>query len=90
MYVNKKMITREYFKVLFETDDYIEVMSNNTGHCWVIKQCKSKNDYPFILFHKHSISTQYYHKHWQTISFNQAVRSIKSHDDYVLFKKQSV
>lgn len=41
-------------------------------------------DKPIDLYHKHTKTTQYYHKHWQTFSVKSAVNSIKKHDDFVL------
>lgn len=90
MDTHTKIIKGGYFKVIRDTEDYIEMMSKNTGHCWVIKYCDRKEDYPYILFHKHGMSIPFYHKHWQTTSFERAVKSIKSHDSYVLSRNRSI
>lgn len=79
-----KVTDGTYFTVFRESEDYIEIMSTNTGHCWIIKYCDRKEKYPYILFHKHAMSITHYHKHGQTTSFDRAIKSIKSHDNYVL------
>lgn len=80
----KRLIGEGYFTIIRETEWYIEILSNNTKHCWII--CKNLNgrDLPVILYHKHSQKIKYYHKHWKTWSVPQAVESIKRHDTYVL------
>ena len=90
MNTHTKIVNGGYFIIIRDTEDYIEMMSKNTGHCWAIKYCDRKDDSPYILFHKHGMSIPNYHKHWQTTSFERAVRSIKSHDDYVLYKRPRI
>ena len=77
-------INGNYFHVIRITDDYVEVMSKNTGHCWIIKQCLLGSDYPYLLYHKHKISTPYYHKHQKVYTFLRAIQAIKSHDKFVI------
>ena len=80
----KKLIREGDFTIIRETDRYIEVLSNSTKHCWII--CKNPNGTgkPIIIYHKHSRTTEYYHRHWKTWSVVKAVESIKQHDRYVL------
>lgn len=80
----KRLIGEGYFTIIRETEWYIEILSKNTKHCWII--CKNLNgrDLPVIIYHKHSQKTKYYHKHWKTWSIPKAVESIKQHDTYVL------
>jgi hypothetical protein len=83
MFTNKekKLIGEDYFTIIRETERYIEFLSNNTRHCWIICKNPGGVDVPIMIYHKHSRKTTYYHKHW---SVARAVESIKQHDRYVL------
>lgn len=68
-----------------DTDNYIEIKSKNTKHMWIIsKPMPYIENKPIIIYHKHSQSVPYYHKHGYAYNIYQAVNSIKSHDEYVL------
>ncbi len=73
-----------YFEILRRTDDYIEIMSKNTRHCWIIHKHKFNDNMKVYLYHKHKQKQPYYHRHWQTYSVKRAVESIISHDNYVI------
>ena len=70
------------FQLIRITDDYIEFRSRNTRHCWIIKKEKINVKCPYTIYHKHKL-TDYYHRHWQSYSFEKCLESIKNHDDYV-------
>lgn len=82
----KSILSDNYFLIVREEEKFIEIMSKNTGHCWIIYKKSGVADKPIDLYHKHTNTTQYYHKHWQTFSVKSAVDSIKKHDDFVLNK----
>ena len=65
------------------TDDYVEFRSRLTDHCWIIIKKETFDViYPYSIYHKHKL-TDYYHRHWQSYSFEKCLESIKNHDDYV-------
>ena len=80
----EKLFTSAYFKVLQKTEKYIEILSRNTNHCWVMKKSNSAQSHLISIFHKHSQSDSYYHKHSKAKTVKQAIMQIKNHDDYVL------
>ena len=71
------------FQLVRVTDDYIEFRSRSTRHFWIIKKEKINVKCPYTIYHKHKL-TDYYHRHWQTYSFEKCVESILDHDAYVL------
>lgn len=76
------------YQIVRITDDYIEFTSRSTKHCWIIKKesAHSGHKLPYTIYHKHKLS-DYYHKHWQSYSFENCINSIESHDNYVLRKE---
>ena len=48
----KNMLFDPYFEVIRETEQFIEVRSVNTGHCWSIFQEFLLRDDPFNLTEK--------------------------------------
>ena len=88
-YKELHLIDKGYFKVLRYPveDNFIEIQSKNTRDSWIIqKRNPNVSDYPVILYHKHP-GQKYYHKHWQCYNVSQCIRSIKSHDEYSMFRK---
>ena len=76
------------YQILRITDDYFEFTSRSTKHYWIIKKelaCSGRK-LPYTIYHKHKPS-DYYHRHWQSYSFEQCINSIESHDNYVLRKE---
>lgn len=73
-----------YFKVIREEDQFIEVQSLNTGHCWSVVKNQFEPQNKVMLYHKHGPLDRYYHKHRQCRTISEAVRHIKEHDEYVL------
>mgnify|MGYP006976467083 CR=1 FL=1 len=80
----KSFIDKAYFKVIRETEGFIEVISKNTKHCWIIQKRLNKGKRKIYLYHKHSDKVEYYHQHNKTFTVRQAVEDIKGHDEYVL------
>lgn len=78
------MVQETYFDIIRKTECFIELRSKNTKHHWIIMKERGPNKYPYMLYHKHTRKTPYYHKHWQIYTFQQSINSIKSHDDYIL------
>ena len=79
---------RQNYQIIRITDDYFEFRSRSTKHYWIIKKelaCSGRK-LPYTIYHKHKPS-DYYHRHWQSYSFEQCINSIESHDDYVLRKE---
>lgn len=83
----KRLLGGGYFIIIWEDERFIEVMSKNTGHCWMVFKKTYDHDKPVVLYHKHTEDTKWYHEHWKTCTVKKAVASIKSHDDYVLKNK---
>ena len=73
-----------YFRIIREEDQYIEVQSCNTGHCWTVFKNQFEAQYKVTLYHKHKFKDPYYHKHRQCRTVINAIEQIKSHDEYVL------
>lgn len=85
MKINRWKINKQYFNMLRVADDYIEIMSKNTKHCWIIYKTKSFIDSkPIIIYHKHYKQVPYYHRHGVAYNDLQAIEKIMSHDEYVL------
>ncbi|SEW39043.1 hypothetical protein SAMN05421659_11486 [[Clostridium] fimetarium] len=77
-----------YFEVIKIADDFIEVKSKCTKHCWIINRTVLYGDIPYWIYHKHSSKILYYHKHTYAFSITQAIEKIISHDSYVIKNKE--
>lgn len=86
MFTNKemKLLGGGYFTIIRVKEKYVELVSNNTRHQWIIYKKSIDSDKPVTLYHKHTADTRYYHKHWETWSVAKAVESIKGHDSYAI------
>ena len=73
-----------YFKIVREEQQYIEVQSVSTGHCWNVFKNQFELTCKVKLYHKHKLTDQYYHEHRQCRTVAEAVKEIKEHDEYVL------
>lgn len=80
----KSLIDKKYFKIIRETEGFIEVISKNTKHCWIIQKRLSQGKRMIYLYHKHSSNDAYYHQHNKAFTVGQAVDDIMGHDGYVL------
>ena len=83
----ESMLHEDYFEVIRETDQFIEVQSVNTGHCWSVMKNTFERRQEVILYHKHRRTDEYYHKHRTCRTVKESVDQIKSHDEYVLQKR---
>lgn len=79
----RTLLTSPYFRLIRQTDDFYEVQSRCTKHCWIIQKL-SYDRYPVRIYHKHTKGTAYYHKHGHANTVSSAVRQIKSHDVWQL------
>ena len=83
----KNMLFDPYFEVIRETEQFIEVRSVNTGHCWSVFKNIYNAPRKITLYHKHKESDRYFHQHRVYRTVVDAVSEIKSHDKYVLGEK---
>lgn len=83
----KNMLFDPYFEVIRETEQFIEVRSVNTGHCWSVFKNIYNAPRKITLYHKHKESDRYFHQHRVYRTVVDAVSEIKSHDKYVLEEK---
>ena len=84
----KNMLFDPYFEVIRETEQFIDVRSVNTGHCWSVFKNIYNAPRKITLYHKHNESDRYFHRHRVCRTVVDAVSEIKSHDEYVLEEKQ--
>ena len=82
----EKLVHDSYFQVIRETDQFVEIQSLNTGHCWNVFKNTFESPMVVTLYHKHKPQDSYYHKHRQCRTVAEAVDQIKSHDAYVIEK----
>lgn len=86
----KRFLRTGYFVTIREENKFLEFKSKNTQHCWMIfRRTYTDLDRPFDIYHKHKQSDPYYHKHYQTYTIGQAIKSIKSHDAYVMEQRRT-
>ena len=86
----KQLFGGGYFTIIRIEENYIEVVSNNTRHQWIIFKRSIDSNKHVTLFHKHTADTKYYHKHWENWTVAMAVESIKNHDTYVIENGETV
>lgn len=79
----RTLLTSPYFRLIRQTDDFFEVQSRCTKHCWIVQKL-SYDRYPVRIYHKHTKGTAYYHRHGHANTVSSAVRQIKSHDVWQL------
>ena len=77
-----------YFRVIREEENFIEVQSIDTGHCWNVLKVQFEQTNKVTLYHKHKQKDQYYHEHRKCRNVAEAIVQIKNHDDYVLEQEQ--
>jgi len=75
----RALLTSPYFRLIRQADDFYEIQSRCTKHCWVAQKL-SYDRHPVRIYHKHTKGTVYYHKHGHADTVASAVRQIKSHD----------
>ena len=84
------LLTAPYFKLIRQTDDFYEIQSRCTGHCWIIQKPYVFERYPVRIYRKHTKGTPYYHRHGHANNIGSAIRQIKSHDAYQLNGRRTV
>ena len=90
MFSHYRLYDSQYFKIIRKTDYFVEVMSLNTQHCWIIQKkelCLDENRY--WLYHKHKPTDQYYHLHAKLFNVSNAVSKIRYHDFNTINRKQA-
>lgn len=80
------MLESQYFNQIRKADDFYEIQSISTNHCWVVKKSLLNQSGNILLFHKHSPKDPYYHRQTKRplSTVKQAVQLIQNHDEYVL------
>lgn len=73
-----------YFRIIREEEQFVEIQSLNTGHCWNVFKNQFEKIHKIKLYHKHKQSDAYYHEHRICRNVVEAIEQIKAHDDYVL------
>ena len=52
MYIGNEILQDKYFMILRTNERFIEVLSKNTGHCWLVQKTMA-DEYKYRLYHKH-------------------------------------
>jgi len=79
-----QLLNDSYFTPLRNDENFYEIVSKNTEHCWIIQKHQSSTLKPIFIHHKHSIKDPYYHKHGQSKNIDIAIKIIQKHDNYVI------
>lgn len=92
MFTQKELslLTSPYFKTIRKTEDFYEIQSQCTGHCWIIQKPYVYKKHPIRIYHKHTKGTPYYHRHGQSYTVQSAICQIKSHDAYQMDGRRMV
>lgn len=84
----RTLLNDSYFRLIRQSDDFYEIQSRCTRHCWIIQKPYSYGQYPVRIYHKHNKGTLYYHEHGYACTIRSAIRQIKCHDRYQLDGRQ--
>lgn len=85
---DKRLFASSYFNILRSYEDYCELLSVNTEHCWIIRKVFYNQGMKVMLYHKHHISDVHYHLHRSYCrNVKQAIDTIYGHDRYVLKRR---
>ncbi len=82
------LLRDDYFELIRIEDQFVEVMSKNTGHCWNVFKNTFEATMKVELYHKHGIEKPHYHKQRTCLTVVDAVKTIKDHDEYVLERQK--
>lgn len=79
MFINKerKLLSDPYFRIIREEEQFVELQSINTGHCWNVFKNQFEREYKVTLYHKHSISDKYYHQQKKCRNVSRALEEIE-------------
>jgi hypothetical protein len=84
---DKKLLNNSYFSIIRSCEEFFEIKSNNTSHCWIINKVTSQSSFPISHYHKHNFYDVYYHLHSDKLfTVRSALEMIYKHDKYVLSK----
>ena len=75
-------ISDEYFEIIRVAPYYVEFISKNTQHCWIIHKMGFSDKFPFWLYLKHRKENPCYHLQRKKKSINSILNEIKKHDLY--------
>ena len=64
---------------------YVELQSVNTGHCWNIFENQFEQTNKIKLYHKHKEANAYYHQHRLCRIVAEAISNIKEHRIWVCY-----
>ena len=56
----KTLLYDPYFKVIREAEQFIEVKSVNTGHCWSLFKNEYDQHFMITLYHKHKEKEEFF------------------------------
>lgn len=80
----KSLLYDTYFEVIRETQQFIEVKSVNTGHCWSVFKNEYDRTHQITLYHKAQDSAANFQEFRLCRNVTEAVEMIKAHDEEVL------
>lgn len=86
----EKLLHDSYFRVIRETDTFVELVSVNTGHCWNVFKNTIERGMKVVLYHKHKVQDTYYHEHRTCRTVSEAIDQIKAHDEYILNRESAI
>lgn len=73
----KKILEIPYFKIIRINEDFYEIQSKNTKHCWLIWKNKIiENNTRITIYHKHKYTDNSYHKHGKAITVSSAIQQL--------------
>lgn len=82
----ERILSCGYFDIIYWGDAWIELMSQDTKHYWIMKKF-DKEGYPgLVLYHSHNGDNYHVHFVYEDTDAMPAVSEIMSHDRY--FKKK--
>lgn len=90
---NKKdlaQISEDYFEIIKIASCYVELLSKNTKHCWIIYKMGFSDKFPFWLYHKHKKENQCYHLQRKKKSMKSALKEIEQHDFYHIKGRKNI
>ena len=78
MFTTEDLLSLDYFTVLQEGEEQIEIQSNNTRHCWKIV---FNGPGFYVLYHKHHIDDPFHYQCSYPTLFD-IVLEIVNHDEF--------
>ena len=78
------LICNGYFDIVRITDTYIEILSKNTCHSWILQRRQDIAFPSYIIIHHRHKNQKYHHKHGLKRTVREGLEIIKRHDNWVL------